>query len=120
MPRHSGLAAAVLRIACLLLSNTKAATKHSTKSRGHVNASKCQGKQQHISRPRLCVCIADVASILTQTSSLQSKMNSKRVEQLCRQVSGLVGLLVEMQGMHSSQGQTRLPVCMRSQRLKQT
>ena len=123
MPRHSGLTAAVPRSDLPANEQHKRSykTQHKSQGRQCVNASKCQGNNRTPQgSPSLCVCIADVAGILTQTTSLESIMSTKRVEQLCRQGSGLVGLLVEMQGIHSSQGQPRLPVCMRSQRLKQT
>ncbi len=48
---------------------------------------------------------ADGPSVLLQSSQLESKMNSKRIEQMCRQLSGLLGLLVQMQAIQGPAGQ---------------
>lgn len=48
---------------------------------------------------------ADGPSVLLQSSQLESKMNSKRVEKMCHQLSGLLGLLVQMQAIQGPAGQ---------------
>ncbi|KAA6426067.1 MAG: hypothetical protein FRX49_03919, partial [Trebouxia sp. A1-2] len=46
----------------------------------------------------------DGPSVLLQSSQLESKMNSKRIEQMCRQLSGLLSLLVQMQAIQGPAG----------------
>jgi len=50
---------------------------------------------------------ADGSSVLLQSGQLESKMNSKRIEQICRQLSGLLGLLVQMQAIQGPAGQPK-------------
>ncbi|KAL0028971.1 hypothetical protein WJX77_009058 [Trebouxia sp. C0004] len=46
----------------------------------------------------------DGSTILLQSSQLESKMNSKRIETMCHQLSGLLGLLVQMQAIQEPTG----------------
>ncbi|KAL0049173.1 hypothetical protein WJX82_008148 [Trebouxia sp. C0006] len=46
----------------------------------------------------------DGPSVLLQSSQLESKMNSKRIEQMCHQLSGLLGLVVQMQAIQGPAG----------------
>jgi len=48
---------------------------------------------------------ADGSSVLLQSGQLESKMNSKRIEQMCCQLSGLLSLLVQMQAIQGPAGQ---------------
>lgn len=50
---------------------------------------------------------ADGSSVLLQSGQLESKMNSKRIEQMCCQLSGLLSLLVQMQAIQGPAGQPK-------------
>lgn len=53
----------------------------------------------------LVVHADDVSSVVVQSTSLQAKLNSQRVQQMCHQIRDLLSLLVQAQALPGKSGQ---------------